>query len=39
MIASTYSYLKHSLDDLARIELGLAEKPDAVNRPWNAIVQ
>ena len=32
-------YLKHSLDNLARIELGLEEKPDAISRPWDAIVQ
>jgi hypothetical protein len=32
-------YLKHSLDNLARIELGLEEKPDAVSRPWDLIVQ
>ena len=32
-------YLKHSLDNLARIELGLEEKPDAVSRPWDVIVQ
>src|SRR4051794_10410464 len=32
-------YLKHSLDTLARIELGLEEKPDAISRPWDAIVQ
>jgi hypothetical protein len=31
-------YLKHSLDNLARIELGLEEKPDAISRPWDAIV-
>ncbi len=32
-------YLKHSLDNLARIELGLEEKPDLVSRPWDVIVQ
>jgi hypothetical protein len=32
-------YLKHSLDNLARIELGLEEKPDAVSWPWDLIVQ
>src|SRR3954464_14425807 len=32
-------YLKHSLDNLVRIELGLEEKPDAISRPWDAIVQ
>ena len=32
-------YLKHSLDNLARIELGLEENPNAVSRPWDAIVQ
>jgi hypothetical protein len=32
-------YLKHSLDNLARVELGLEEKPDAISRPWDAIVQ
>ena len=32
-------YLKHSLDNLARLELGLEENPDAVSRPWDAIVQ
>jgi DNA polymerase III delta prime subunit len=32
-------YLKHSLDNLARIELGLEEKPAAVSRPWDVIVQ
>ena len=32
-------YLKHSLDNLARIELGLEENPDAVSRPWDLIVQ
>ena len=32
-------YLKHSLDNLVRIELGLEEKPDAVSRPWDLIVQ
>jgi eukaryotic-like serine/threonine-protein kinase len=32
-------YLKHSLDNLARVELGLEEKPDAVSRPWDVIVQ
>ena len=26
-------YLKHSLENLARIELGLEAKPDAVSRP------
>jgi predicted NACHT family NTPase len=38
-------YLKHSLDNLVRIELGLKENPsleenpNAVSRPWDAIVQ
>src|SRR3954465_480570 len=32
-------YLRHSLDNLARIELGLEEKLDAISRPWDAIVQ
>jgi predicted NACHT family NTPase len=32
-------YLKHSLDNLVRIELGLEEKLDAVSRPWDLIVQ
>jgi hypothetical protein len=32
-------YLKHSLDNLARLELGLEENPDAVSRPWELIVQ
>jgi predicted NACHT family NTPase len=32
-------YLKHSLDNLVRIELGLEENPDAVSRPWDVIVQ
>jgi predicted NACHT family NTPase len=32
-------YLKHSLDNLARLELGLEENPDAVSRPWDLIVQ
>jgi predicted NACHT family NTPase len=32
-------YLKHSLDTLVRIELGLEEKPDAISWPWDAIVQ
>ena len=32
-------YLKHSLDNLARIELGLEEKPDLVSWPWDVIVQ
>jgi DNA polymerase III delta prime subunit len=32
-------YLKHSLDSLVRIELGLEEAPDAVSRPWDLIVQ
>jgi hypothetical protein len=32
-------YLKHSLDNLVRIELGLEETPDAVSRPWDLIVQ
>jgi hypothetical protein len=32
-------YLEHSLGSLARIELGLEEKPDAVSRPWDLIVQ
>jgi hypothetical protein len=32
-------YLKHSLQKLARIELGLEEKPDAVSRPYDLIVQ
>jgi len=30
-------YLKHSLDNLARRELGLEENPDAVSRPWDLI--
>jgi hypothetical protein len=32
-------YLKNSLHDLARIELGLEERPGAVSRPWDLIVQ
>jgi NACHT domain len=32
-------YLRHSLHELVRIELGLEEKPDAVSRPWDLIVQ
>ena len=32
-------YLKHSLDNLARIELGLEEKPGTVRWSWDAIVQ
>ncbi len=32
-------YLKHSLDNLVRIELGLEEIPDAISRPWDVIVQ
>jgi GTPase SAR1 family protein len=32
-------YLKHSLDNPIHIELGLKEKPDAISRPWDAIVQ
>jgi hypothetical protein len=32
-------YLKHSLDNVVRIELGLEENPDAVSRPWDVIVQ
>ena len=32
-------YLKDSLHNLVRIELGLEEKPDAVSRPWDLIVQ
>src|SRR3954470_18640830 len=32
-------YLKHSLDNLARLELGLEENPNAVSRPWDVIVQ
>jgi hypothetical protein len=32
-------YLKHSLENLVRLELGLKEKPDAVSRPWDLIVQ
>jgi predicted NACHT family NTPase len=32
-------YLKHSLDKLARFELGLKENPNAVSRPWDTIVQ
>jgi predicted NACHT family NTPase len=31
-------YLKHSLDNLVHIELGL-EKPDTISQLWNAIVQ
>jgi hypothetical protein len=32
-------YLKDSLHNLLRIELGLQEKPDALGRPWDLIVQ
>jgi hypothetical protein len=32
-------YLRRSLLDLARIELGLEEKPDAVNRAWSLVAQ
>lgn len=32
-------YLKHSLDNLVRIELGLEETPDAVSGPFDLIVQ
>jgi len=32
-------YLKQSLDNLVRIELGLEENLDAVSRPWDLIVQ
>ncbi len=32
-------YLKHSLDNIVRIELGLEEKPDAISRPWDLIVR
>src|SRR5687768_5270851 len=28
-------YLEHSLHHLTRLELGLAETPDAVSRPWD----
>src|SRR4051812_19367336 len=27
-------YLRHSLHEVVRIELGLEEKPDAVSQPW-----
>src|SRR4051794_15237280 len=32
-------YLKHSLDNLARLELGLEDNPGAISRPWDTIVQ
>jgi len=32
-------YLKHSLENLARLELGLETKPDAVSRPYDLLVQ
>jgi hypothetical protein len=32
-------YLKHSLHDFVRIELGLEERPGAVIRPWDLTVQ
>ena len=32
-------YLKHSLDNVVRVELGLEERPDAISRPWDLIVQ
>jgi hypothetical protein len=32
-------YLKHSLHEVMRVELGLEERPDAVIRPWDVIVQ
>jgi hypothetical protein len=32
-------YLEHSLQNLARVELGLEEEPDAVSRPYDLHVK